>query len=58
MERPTDEIEDAQARVDQAEEQDDQARLTALEELHARLERELERDDPQSEARQNIRQNK
>lgn len=51
MERPTDEIEDAQARLDQAEEQDDQARLTSLEELHARLEQELERDDPQSETR-------
>lgn len=51
MERPTDEIEDAQAGLDQAEEQDDEARLNSLEELHARLERELERDDPQSEAR-------
>ena len=49
MDRPPEEIEDAQARLDEAEEQDDASRLKSLEELHSRLEHELERDNPQSE---------
>ena len=51
MDRPQEEIEDAQSRLDAAEEQDDASRLKSLEDLHGRLEQELERDNPQSESR-------
>ena len=49
MDRPRDEIEDAQALLDEAEQQDDASRLKALEDLHSSLEKELERDDPRSD---------
>lgn len=39
-----------QESLDLVEEQDDETRLRSLEDLHSRLESELERDDPSAEA--------
>ena len=49
METPREENGEAQSSLDQAEGQDDAARLQALEDLHRSLETELERDDPQQD---------
>ena len=42
-------LDEARARLDDAEQQDDATRLQALEELHAELEAELERDAPRAD---------
>ena len=42
-------LDEVQARLERAEEQDDEERLQALESLHVELEAELERDVPRAE---------
>lgn len=42
-------LDQAQAALDDAEEQDDEARLEALEKLNQNLETTLERDDPRAD---------
>ena len=49
METPREEPQ--HSNLDEAEDQDDAARLKALEELHGSLEDELQRDDPQQDQR-------
>ena len=46
-----DKIDETQARVDRAEQEDDATRLQTLEQLHADLEAELERDVPRAETK-------
>jgi hypothetical protein len=50
MDRPHDTTEDAQALLDEAEQQDDATRLKALEDLHGALDKELEQDEPRPES--------
>ncbi len=49
MAEPGGNIDEANARVERAEDQDDETRLRSLEQLHADLEAELERDLPAAE---------